>query len=197
MTGKIIYLRRYVLGMGNSAQSGMYCIFCGSPNIKKINMEKKDSDTPRSFTAYFAGAGGGYSGGHSNSNTVILQTCFCTTCKMTDVEGTVEPGVLLLTDNNDYEVEVVLPGSLLKYFSSIKFQNNDIVVSIGSIEKRLKRIINKFEKTGSNPCINGKIGWKAKMSVGNIKVDVYVLVENKSGGRYIRIIYGGGRSFCT
>ena len=182
--------------MGGNGKSGLYCIYCGSPNVERISMEKKEGDTPRSLTAQFAGTGAGASGGHSNSNTVSLGTYFCMRCKMTEANGTMEPGAAWLTDNNGYHLEVILPESLLRFFGSIGLQDNDIEVAVRSISKRLKQIIRKFEKAGIDPCKNGKIGLKAKMTAGSTKVDVYVLVENNGTGRNARIVYGGGWSYC-
>jgi hypothetical protein len=159
-------------------------------------MEKREGDNPRSLTAQLAGTGGGYSGKHSNSNKVTLETELCMTCKITEAKGTVEPGRVSITDNNGYNIEVILPESLLRYFSSIRFKDRDIKVSVMSIAKKLKSIIKKFERTGINPCKKGKIGWKTKMDVGIIKIDIYVLVENEVTGKYARIIYGGRWSYC-
>ena len=194
---KIIYTIPYYKSvMGSNPKPKLYCLYCGSPNIEEINMEKKEWDTPRSLTAKVAGTGGGFAGGHSNSSTLFWSTYFCMNCKMTDAKATVEPGTVELTDNNGHHLEVILPESLLRLFSSIDLHENDIELAIRSIMRRLNQIIKKFEKTGVNPCKKGKIGLKAKMTAGNTKVDVYVLVENNSGGRYARIVYGGGWSYC-
>lgn len=191
-----IYIRDNIFRMENATQAGLYCIYCGSPNIRRISMEKKEGENPRSLTAHFVGTGGGYSGKRTTSNTVTLDTDFCMKCKMTEAKGAVEPGRAWITDSNGYNLEIILPESLLRYFSSIRLEDRDIEMSVKSIAKKLKQIINKFERTGINPCKKGKIGWKTKMDVGIIKIDVYVLVENDVTGRYARIIYGGGRSYC-
>lgn len=159
-------------------------------------MEKKKADTPRSWTAQIAGTGAGSSGGHSNSTSISLETYFCKKCKMTEAYGTVEPGATGLTYNNGYHLEVILPESLLRFFGSFGFQDNDIVSAVGSIARRLMQIVKKFEKTGINPCKKGKIGQKARMTVRGTKVDVYVLVENNRNGKGARIIYGGSWSYC-
>ena len=182
--------------MGSNGKSGSYCIYCGFPNVKKINLEKQEWDTPRSLTAQIAGSGVSSSGGHSNSNKVSLSTYFCMRCKMTEARGTIKPGTIELTDINGYNLEVIIPESLLRFFGSIGLQETDIEIAIRSIARRLNQIIKKFVKTGINPCKKGKIGLKAKMTVGNTKVDVYVLVDNNSTGKYVRIVYGGGWSYC-
>lgn len=182
--------------MGSNGRYRSYCIYCGFPNVKKINLEKQEGDTPRSLTAQIAGTGVNSSGGHSNSNTVSLSTYFCTNCKMTEAKGTIKPGTIELVDKNGYFLELILPESLLTLFSSIRLQKTDIERAVRSILRRLSQIIKKFEKTGINPCKKGKIGLRAKMTAGNIRVEVYVLVENNSKGKCIRIVYGGGWSYC-
>ncbi|EQB71434.1 MAG: hypothetical protein AMDU1_APLC00027G0009 [Thermoplasmatales archaeon A-plasma] len=115
---------------------------------------------------------------------------------MTEANGTVEPGTAEFTYNNGYHLEVIMPESLLRLFGSIGFRDNDIESAVRSIARRLMQIVKKFDKTGVNPCKNGNIGQKAKMTVGGTKVDIYVLVENNGNGKYARIIYGGSWSYC-
>lgn len=182
--------------MENGAPDKIFCIYCGSPDVQKISMTKKEGDNPKTLSAQIVGSGGSYSGSHSSSNTVSLGTYYCMRCKMTEANGTMEPGKVLMNDNNGYSLGVILPESLLRYFGSIKLQHGDIIKAVESIDRRLKQIVKKFEKTGTDPCKDGKIGLRAKMAVGNAKVDVYVLVENNGTGRYARIVYGGKWSYC-
>ena len=183
--------------MGDYYKSGLYCIYCGSPNVGKITMKKGRDDSPRSLTAQIGVVGAGYSGGHSDSSEVYVETYFCKRCNMIEeTKGTIEPGTVELTDNNSYSVDVILPESVLILFNSMGLEDSGIKEAIKSISRRLKQIIKKFEKTGADTCKKGKLGLKAKMTAGNTKVDVYVLVENKIAGKCARIVYGGGWSYC-
>ncbi len=181
--------------MGNE----FFCIYCGSQEVKKIVMEKKEGNGPRTITLRMFGVEAGLTGKHFDSNAFIVpETYFCSRCNMimTSVERIMEPGIVELTDESGHNIKIILPESLLIYFVSFKLQENEIKNAVSSIYKRLMQILKKFDKTGTNPCKNGKIGSKAKMLVRKTKVNVYVLVENNRAGKSARIIYGGGWSYC-
>ena len=114
----------------------------------------------------------------------------------TDAWGAIRPEKAVLTDNRGYRFEVLLPENLLSLFKTMKMNSEEISSSIEGVSRRLKQILNRFEKTGINPCKNGKYGYRAKLPIRGNKVEVYVLVENNGAVRYARIVYGGGRSFC-
>ena len=182
--------------MSREDSGTIYCMYCGFSEIEEILLHKDSSQSPRSLSAQVAGTGSSYTGTHGSRNSIVFTTHLCKNCKKTEAKGTMSPANVWLTDNNGYHLDVLLPESLLRFFGSIRMEEDEISYSIQSIQRRLKQILNKFEKTGINPCKNGKHGYKAKLSVRGNKVDVYVLVENKSTGRYARIVYDGGRSFC-
>ena len=192
----IIYYYENICRMRGSASETIYCIYCGFSEVAEILLHKDSSQSPRSLSAQVAGTGGGYTGTHGSRSSIVFPTHLCKKCKKTEAKGTLPPVNVWLTDNNGYHLDVLLPESLLRFFGSIRMEDKEISSSIQGVQRRLKQIFNKFERTGINPCKNGKHGYKAKLPVRGNKVDVYVLVENNGTGRYARIVYDGGRSFC-
>ncbi|MHB1440744.1 MAG: hypothetical protein ACYCSO_06950 [Cuniculiplasma sp.] len=173
-----------------------FCVYCGSSEIEKIEMEKKDGMEPRSIGVSFKGIGGNYTGGKYNQNTLHLETFFCKTCKKTEAYGTMEPLIMSISYEKHSELFLLIPGSLRELFSTNHLEIHEINSSIISIEKRLRQVIIAFERCGINICRNGKVGGRAKMRVRKIKVDVYLFIENIQNRRYVRIIYDGGVSYC-
>jgi hypothetical protein len=178
------------------ALENTFCVYCGSSEVEETLLHKSSSDSPRSLSAHLAGSGGGYTGTHGSMDKITFTTYFCKKCKKIEAKGTLAPRDVLLTDSNGYYLEVILPESLLRFFGSIRMETDEISESIHGMGRRMKQILNKFERTGLNTCKNGKHGFKAKLPVRGNKVEVYVLVENNGTGRYARIVYDGGRSFC-
>ena len=182
--------------MRKGASGTLYCIFCGSSEVEEILLQKGSSQSPRSLSAQVVGNGGSYTGSHGSSSSILFHTHLCKKCKKTEAKGSMPPATVRLTDSSGYHLNVLLPENLLIFFGTIRMEKREIESSIQGVQKRLRQISTKFERTGLNPCKNGKHGYKAKMPVRGNEVEVYVLVENKGTGRYARIVYDGGRSFC-
>ncbi len=180
----------------NSAPEEIYCKYCGSSELVGIVLHKDSSKSPKVMGVTTAVLGVSYRGSHGSINSLEYPTHYCKRCRKTEAKGSIGPSTAQLFDNNGIIISLMLPETLLALFSSLQMKAKDIEISIQGLQRRLKQIIKKFERTGKNPCKNGKIGYKARLKVLSSNVDIYVLVENSGIGKDARIVYDGGRSFC-
>lgn len=172
------------------------CIYCGFQNVEKIQLRKSTYKYPKTLSARVMGTGIGYAGSHGTASDMFYETYVCRNCNKTEAEGSMAPAIVKLTDNNNHRIDILLPESLLKFFSSIRMEEGEIVESIKGVERRLKQILKDFEMKGVNPCKKGNRGYKAKLLIKRNKVHVYLMVENNGAGRCVRVVYDGGWSFC-
>lgn len=173
-----------------------YCKYCGSSDLVGIVLHKDSSMLPRAIGVTVSGIGGTYRGSHGSRNSIDYPSYYCKKCRKTEAESSVSPSVAQLFDNNGNIINITLPEAILALFNSMQMKGKDIKNSIQGLERRLKQIFKKYQRTGENPCKKGKIGYKARMKVPSCNVDIYVLVDNSGIGKEVSFVYDGGRSFC-
>ncbi len=182
-------------------ESGPFCKFCGSKQITQAEYESTNDYGGRGkhmiqgIQGQFAGFGGGVNMGTRDQAKVNLPTWFCKTCRKIDCKDSIIP-LEAKFHEGEFTYKFIIPSAFQELLTLLNVDESFLKDLLEKLSKKMKRNIRSFLKSGTNPCKSGEIGFKKKVLISSISIEVRILMENFQGELLARIIYGGGKSQC-
>jgi hypothetical protein len=101
---------------------------------------------------------------------------------------------------SEVRISFLLPRQLVVLLETRGASASDIRQLIQFVWGRMGRAAKRFIRTGNNPCRKRHAGFRMKVRVKGLAVDLYLILANKSSGvpaLSVRLVYGGGNAVCT
>lgn len=175
-----------------------YCRFCGSEDLKDIQVNIKNTTTnqfkPEVSYKQLGISGGSITKQKETGGKYISK--FCLTCRNIDAVniGTTRP---LEAYSSRIDKIIIIPSTLTTHLSSICYEPDEISTLIKKISKCLLKIHNSWSIQGNNPCKEDRVGRKISFQLKHgVEVTCWVIVETIKNKIYLRLTYGGNKITC-